>query len=156
MNIRMIEPADLSGIVKLMRNFAEFENLGEYCDITEEKLKTVMFNSGAFVEGVGAEDGGSLIGYAFFYPHFSSFRGQPGFYLEDIFVSDGSRGKGVGRLMLAKIAAIAIERGFERIDFMVLDWNTPAVDFYNNLGAERNDNERHFKISGEALTRLAG
>lgn len=145
----------MTGVVKLMRDFAEFEKLGEYCKITEEKLSKAMFGQGSFVEAIVAVENGSLIGYAIFYPHFASFRGQIGYYLEDIFIKDEFRGKGLGEFMLRTIAKIASDRGFERIDFQVLDWNTPAVNFYKKLGADRDESERHFKFTDAAFRSLA-
>lgn len=100
-------------------------------------------------------DGDTAIGYALFFPNFSSFRGQCGFYLDDIYVNAEYRGKGVGKLMLKQIARRAKDRGFERIDFLVLDWNTPASGFYQKLGAVRDSDERHFKFTDQAFERLA-
>lgn len=147
---------DLSGIVGLMRDFAEYEKLADYCEITEEKLAQAMFGDGAFVEGLAAYDDTDLIAYALFYPSFASFRGQRGFYLEDIFIDDRYRGQGIGEAMLKEIAREAKTRGYERIDFQVLNWNAPAINFYENRGAVSNSDESHFKFAGEAFERLAG
>ncbi|HMJ09079.1 MAG TPA: GNAT family N-acetyltransferase [Pyrinomonadaceae bacterium] len=155
MEIRKITPDDLPGVISLMRSFAEFEDLGDYCEITEERLNDAVFGNGAFVEAAVADEGGNLAGYAIFYPHFASFRGQKGFYLEDIFVEAGQRGRGIGILLLKFIAKAGDERGFERIDFQVLDWNTAAIDFYKKLGADRDDSERHFKFTDAAFKLLA-
>lgn len=157
MNLR-IEIAKLenvAGIVRLMRDFAEYEKLGEYCEITEDKLAAAMFHDEAYVEGIVAFDGEHLIAYALFYKSFASFRGQRGYYLEDIFIDDGYRGMGVGETMLKKIARIAKSNGFARIDFQVLDWNAPAISFYEKLGAVGNQDESHFKFSDEAFDSLA-
>ena len=102
-----------------------------------------------------AFDGETAIGYAVFYPNFSTFRGQRGIYLEDIYITKIARGKGVGEMMLRHIAKLGKERGFERIDFLVLEWNTPAVQFYKKLGAVRDEEERHFKFTDEAFQKLA-
>jgi len=102
-----------------------------------------------------AIDGENRVGYALFYPNFSSFRGERGLHLDDIYIRDEYRGTGVGETMLRDIAHIAASRGFERIDFQVLDWNTAAVKFYKKLGAVSNDEETHFKFAGEAFTALA-
>ncbi len=90
-----------------------------------------------------------------FYPNFSSFRGERGIYLEDIYIKPEFRGAGAGKLLLSEVARIAAERGFERMDFQVLDWNTPAIEFYKRLGAVCNADETHFKFSGEAFAALA-
>jgi GNAT superfamily N-acetyltransferase len=156
MEIRPIKPDDVAGVVRLMRAFAEFEKLLEYCEVTVEKLEKVLFGPGSFVESlVALDDGGELIAYSIFYPHFASFRGQTGYYLEDIFIDDRFRGKGLGETMLRTIAGIAATRGFDRIDFQVLDWNTSAVNFYLKLGAVRDDSERHFKFTDAAFRALA-
>ena len=144
------------GIVGLMRDFAEYEKLSQYCDITEEKLAAAMFFDDAYVEGVVAFEDTRLIAYALFYKSFASFRGQRGYYLEDIFIDSKYRGIGVGEAMLKKIAHIAKSNGAERIDFQVLDWNAPAISFYEKLGAVSNRDESHFKFSDEAFERLAG
>jgi GNAT superfamily N-acetyltransferase len=156
MEIRSIKPDDVEGVVRLMRAFAEFENLLDYCEITAEKLEKVLFGPGSFVESLVAfDDDGKLIAYSIFYPHFASFRGQTGYYLEDIFIDDSFRGQGLGEALLRTIANIASKRGFDRIDFQVLDWNTSAVNFYLKLGALRDDSERHFKFTDDAFKALA-
>ena len=145
---------DVPQIVELMREFAEFENLSADCEITAEKLAAAMFGENSFVECLTAKSGEILIGYAIFYPHFSSFRGQRGFYLEDIYIREEFRGLRIGEKMLGQIALNGKARGFERIDFQVLEWNAPAVGFYKKLGAAVNEDERHFKFDGAAFENL--
>ncbi len=142
-------------IIALMREFAEYEKLLEYLEVTEERLEIALFGDGKVAEAIIALDGETVIGYAVFFPYFATFRGQRGIYLEDIFITKRVRGRGVGEMMLKYIAKIAKQRGFERIDFQVLEWNAPAIGFYERLGAERNDDERHFKFSDEAFQNLA-
>jgi ribosomal protein S18 acetylase RimI-like enzyme len=154
LSIHQIRPGDIEDVIALLREFAAFENLSDYCEITDEKLQAAMFGDKPVVEGLITFDGDTPIGYAFFYPNFSSFRGQPGFYLEDIYIKAKYRGKGVGEKMLRETARIAASRGYERIDFLVLDWNTPAIKFYEKLGATRDDDERHFKFDGQAFRML--
>ena len=137
-----------------MRDFAEFEDLGDYCEITEQRLHDVMFGDEAFVEGLVAFHENEPIAYAMFYPYFASFRGQCGYYLEDIFIAEEFRRNGLGEAMVRIIARLAKQRGFERIDFQVLEWNAPAVKFYEKLGAIRDDSERHFKFIDKAFTFL--
>lgn len=155
MNIRKIEPDDLAAVVGLMREFAAYEHLEDYLEVTVEKLEAAMFAAGSYVQGLIAQDNGRSVGYALFYPNFSSFRGQKGLYLEDIYISDECRGTGLGKEIIREICRTAATQGAERIDFMVLDWNTSAIDFYFHLGAVRNDEERHFKFSDEAFRELA-
>jgi ribosomal protein S18 acetylase RimI-like enzyme len=155
MEIRSIRIGDIPGVVKLMRDFAAFEDLADYCEISEKKLEEVLFGPRSFVESLVSVELDKAVGYCIFYQHFASFRGQSGFYLEDIFIEDGFRGRGLGEAMIRRIAKIAGERGLERIDFQVLDWNESAVNFYFKLGAERDDSERHFKFTDEAFRSLA-
>ena len=151
LSIRTVTPDDLPAVVELIREFAAFENLSDWCAVTEERLRAAMFGETAVAEGLVASDGEGPIGYAIFYPNFASFRGQQGLYLEDIYVNNAYRGRGVGEAMIRELARIAAARGYERIDFLVLDWNTPAVNFYKKLGAVRDEDERHFKFTDEAF-----
>ena len=152
--IRKSTPDEVPAIVRLMRDFAEYENLAEYCEITEERLLDVMFGDEAFVEGLVAFHEQEPVAYAMFYPYFASFRGQCGYYLEDIFIAEEFRRNGLGEAMVRIIARLAKQRGFERIDFQVLEWNTPAVKFYEKLGAIRDDSERHFKFIDDSFRTL--
>ena len=152
--IRKSTPSEVPTIVRLMRDFAEFEDLGDYCEITDDRLFDVMFGEDAFVEGLVAFHDGEAVAYALFYPYFASFRGQCGFYLEDIFIAEDFRRNGLGEAMVRIIARLAKKRGFERIDFQVLEWNTPAVKFYEKLGAIRDDSERHFKFIDNSFQTL--
>jgi len=153
--IRPIQPADIPSVLTLLREFAAFEYLEDYCTVTEDRLSSAMFGDNSVVEGLIAVDGDRAIGYALYYPNFSSFRGERGVHLDDIYVSAEYRGKGIGESMLREIARVAASRGFERIDFHVLDWNTPALGFYKKLGAVSNEEETHFKFSGDAFVSLA-
>lgn len=155
MIIRKIKPEDLASVVALLHEFAAFEDLSQYCEVTEERLQAAMFGDGAAVEGLIALDGERAVGYALFFPNFSSFRGQRGLYLEDLYINAEYRGSGLGKSMLREIARIAASKGCERIDFLVLDWNTTAIKFYESLGAIRDNDERHFKFTDEAFVKLA-
>lgn len=152
--IRKSTPDEVPAIVRLMREFAEYENLGDYCEITEARLFEVMFGENAFVEGLVAFHADDPVAYAMFYPYFASFRGQCGYYLEDIFVAEDFRRNGLGEAMVRIVAKLAQQRGFERIDFQVLEWNAPAVKFYEKLGAIRDDSERHFKFIDNSFNSL--
>jgi GNAT superfamily N-acetyltransferase len=155
MNIMLANSAHVPSIIALMRDFAEYEKLLKYFEITERKLSHVLFGRDPFVHCLVVEDAGYTVAYAIFYPNFATFRGQLGMYLEDIYVSPDHRGRGIGEAMLREIAKIAKGRGCERIDFQVLDWNKPAIDFYLRLGAVRDDSERHFKFTDKAFADLA-
>ena len=156
LEIRDAQPDDMARVLEMMQDFADLVGLRQYLTISEERLDEAVFGPQAFVEMLVAVRQGSVEGYAMFYPHFSSFRGERGYYLEDIYVDENSRRAGVGLELLSAIARRAAGRGFERIDFQVLTSNTPAIRFYERLGAVSNDDDRHFKISGEAFARLAG
>jgi ribosomal protein S18 acetylase RimI-like enzyme len=153
--IRNVTEHDLADIVRLLRDFAEYENLAEYCEVTEQRLHDAIFGENGFVEGLIALDDATPVAYALFYPNFSSFRGERGLYLEDIYITADYRRLNLGEKMLREIARIARSRGLTRIDFLVLDWNTPAVNFYLKHGAEHNEGENHFKFAGEAFDRLS-
>ena len=155
LTIRKTTRDDVGAVNGLLQDFAKFENLEQFCEITEDKLVDAMFGKDAFVEGIIAYDGEKAVAYAVFYPNFASFRGQKGLYLEDIYIDAEYRGKGIGDAMLKEIAKIAKSRGFERIDFQVLDWNTPAIRFYEKHGAVRDEDERHYKFTDKAFETLA-
>jgi GNAT superfamily N-acetyltransferase len=156
MQIRKIERGDLAEVIRLMRDFAEFEKLLDGFETTEDRMNAAMFGTDAFVHGLVAEDGDKIVAYALFYPNYLSFRGQRGFWLEDLYVSSDHRRSGLGEKMLKEIAKAAASRGFERIDFVVLDWNSNAIGFYTKLGAVRDPSESHFKFTDNAFLDLAG
>ncbi len=153
--IKAIEHADLDEVLSLIREFALFEDLSDVCEVTSERLEAAMFGPGAVTEGLIARINGNAVGYALFFPNFSSFRGQRGLYLDDIFVRNEHRGSGVGETLIKEMARIAVARGFERIDFLVLDWNKPAQRFYEKLGAVVDPEERHYKFTDAAFKKLA-
>lgn len=146
---------DLPEVLRLLSEFAAYENLSEYCTATEGRFAAALFEKGSVAEGLVCESSDTLVGYAIFYPRFTTFRGELGFYLEDIYISQEYRGGGLGKMLLAEIAKRAAARGFERIDFQVMNRNTPAINFYRSLGAESNDGETHFKFAGGAFQALA-
>ena len=153
--IRKTTEEDLAEVVGLIRDFAEYENLSEYFEVTEERLGAAMFGPAGFVEGLIATEGLKPVAFAIYYPSFSSFRGERGLYLEDIYIVAEYRRLNLGEKMLREIACLAGSRGMTRIDFQVLDWNTPARSFYFKHGAECSGDTRHFKFAGEAFARLA-
>ena len=155
LKIKKAGEADIPAILSLLREFAEYESLLDYLEVTEERLRIALFDEGAVAEAIIAVIDERPVGYAVFYPNFATFRGQRGLYLEDIYIQPAHRRGGTGEKMLRHIARLAKERGFERIDFMVLDWNTPAINFYKKLGAEIDQSERHFKFTDDAFDNLA-
>jgi ribosomal protein S18 acetylase RimI-like enzyme len=155
LNIRSATPEHIPAILALLHEFAEFENLLDYLEVNEERLQAALFSEGAVAEAIIASVDEQVIGYAIFFPNFATFRGQRGLYLEDIYIQPAHRRGGTGEKMLRHICRLAKERGLERMDFLVLDWNTPAVNFYQKLGAEIDQSERHFKFVDEAFRELA-
>jgi len=153
--IRKMVESDLPAVFDLMTEFAEFEQLSAYLEIKQSSFVGVMFGPNAFVEGLIAISDSLASGYAIFYPCFATFRSLPGMFLEDLFVSENARGRGIGDLLLRKVAEIAREQGLERIDLHVLEWNTHAIEFYKKRGAEVDSDDRHLRFVDEAFARLA-
>jgi len=145
----------IPSIIALMREFAGYENLLEYLEITEEKLYEALFGENGFVECLVATSEDQLIAYALYFLNFSSFRGQVGVYLEDIYITENFRKFRLGELMLKQIARAGKENGAVRMDFQVLDWNAPAINFYKKHGAVMDESERHFKFTDEAFQKLS-
>ena len=146
---------DIPQIIEMIREFAVFENLSEFCEVMEESLADAMFGETSRVEGLIAFAAEKPVGYALFYENFASFRGQRGFYLEDLYVKPEFRGLNVGKAFLKQLAEIAESRKLRRIDFLVLDWNKTAIRFYEKIGAEADESERHFRFVGEAFENLS-
>ena len=139
----------------LIRELAHYENLEAHAVATPEDLHRHLFGPRPFAEAIIVEIGGEAVGYALFYHTFSSFRGQPGLYLEDVFVRTEYRGRGAGKAMLAHVAKLAVERGCGRLEWVVLDWNEPSIGFYRSLGAMPMDEWTGYRIVDAPLVRLA-
>ena len=119
-------------------------------------MRRTLFGNPRFAEVIFASVDGVEVGFALFFHNYSTFRGQPGIYLEDLFVDPQMRGRGVGKALLAHLARLAKERGCGRLEWAVLDWNTPSIEFYKSLGAVPLDDWITFRLIGEALEKLAG
>jgi GNAT superfamily N-acetyltransferase len=143
---------DLSVIFRLIQELGEYEKLPVVA--TEDLLRESLFRKRA-AEVVIGYAGDEPAGYALFFQTFSTFLGVPGMYLEDIFVRPGFRRYGLGRMLLARLAQIAVERGYGRVEWTVLDWNTPSIEFYKVLGAKPMDEWTLFRLTGESLRRLS-
>ena len=155
LSLRPATIADVALILSFIRDLAEYERLAHEVVATEELLRETLFGERPGAEVVIAELDGVPVGFALFFHNFSTFLGRPGLYLEDLFVRPAARGHGVGRALLARLAAIAVERGCGRFEWAVLDWNEPAIGFYRNLGAVPLDDWTVQRVTGEALHRLA-
>ncbi len=154
--VREARKADVPAIVILIREFAEFEKLSDWCEVTEDDLREAIFGKQNFVRSLVAMDGDRYVGYALFYPIFKSFRGERSVFLEDLYVTPDLRGNGLGLVMLREVAKYAQEQGFARLDWQTLKWNAAAINFYNNLGAEADDENFDFRLRGAAFIRLIG
>ncbi|HEX5724623.1 MAG TPA: GNAT family N-acetyltransferase [Longimicrobiaceae bacterium] len=153
--IRPATEADTPLVLRFIRELAEYERLAHEVRATEEELRRTLFGPRPAAEVVIAEAGDEPVGFALFFPNYSTFLGQPGIYLEDLYVRPEARGRGTGRALLAHLAQLARERGCGRLDWAVLDWNEPAIRFYRALGARALDDWTTFRLTGEALDRLA-
>lgn len=153
--LREAGPADLPEVLRLVRALAEYERLSHRAVATEEDFRALLFGPAPLLHAVLAEIGGRVVGGALWYNNVSTFTGRPGIHLEDIFVEPAHRGLGIGRAFFRHLARIAVARGWARLDWQVLDWNAPAIKFYEGLGAEALDDWRGRRVSGDALARLA-
>lgn len=156
LSIRSGELADVPVIAELIRGLARFEKLEHEVTMTEEKLTDRLFGERIYAETLIAEDDGLPVGFALFFHNFSTFLAQPGIYLEDLFVVPEQRSRGIGRLLLERLAKLAVDRGCGRLEWAVLDWNTDAIAFYKRLGARPNGDWTVYRLTGDALQALAG
>jgi len=154
-SIRAAELRDVTAIVSLIRELAEFENLTHLLQVTPEKLRPHLFGERAVVEALVAESAGEVVGFAVFFTNFSTFLAQPGLYLEDLYVQPRQRGRGVGEALLSRVGRIAVERDYGRFEWSVLDWNSNAIRFYEKMGATVMPDWRICRVTGEALQRFA-
>lgn len=154
--IRPAVAPDLDLIIGFIRELAEYERLSGEVRLDREALATHLFGGAPKAEVLIAESDGSPVGFALFFHNFSTFEGRPGIYLEDLFVAPEARGTGAGKALLAALAALALERGCARLEWSVLDWNTPAIEFYRALGATPMDEWTVNRVEGTALRALAG
>lgn len=149
--LRPAELRDVPAIVDLIAELAEFEQLSHLLELTPQNLQHHMFGERPVVEGLVGELDGELAGYALFFTNFSTFLGKPGLYLEDLYVRPAHRGSGLGKQMLSRVAAIAVERDYGRFEWSVLDWNENAIRFYEKMGATVMPDWRICRLTGEAL-----
>ncbi len=154
-SIRSAVPADLPLIAQFIRDLADYEKLAHEVRFDEAKLGEKLFGPRPYAEVVIGELGGEPQGFALFFHNFSTFEGRPGLYLEDLFVRPAARGSGLGKALLAHLAQLCIDRDCARLEWSVLDWNTPAIGFYQSLGAKLMDEWTVMRVDGDALTDLA-
>ncbi len=154
--IRPCVASDADVLATLVRELADFEKLPDLARATSDDFRSHLFGPRPVAEALLAEVGGEGVGFALFFPTFSTFRGQPGLYLEDLFVRPGDRGRGIGKALIASVARRAVERGCGRLEWAVLNWNAPAIAFYQAAGAMPLDDWTGYRIADEPLVSLAG
>ncbi|MCZ4607638.1 GNAT family N-acetyltransferase [Streptomyces sp. Lzd4kr] len=154
--IRPATPADIPALHALIRELAEYEKALEEAKATEEQLHEALFGDRpAAYAHIAADDAtGETVGCAVWFLNFSTWRGVHGIYLEDLYVRPTARGAGHGKALLAELARICVERGYQRLEWSVLNWNTPSIAFYDSLGARPQDEWTVYRLTDEALTKL--
>jgi GNAT superfamily N-acetyltransferase len=155
LSIRSASATDIPLIAQFIRDLAEYERLAHEVRFDEAVLETKLFGPRPYAEVLIGEIDGAPQGFALFFHNFSTFEGKPGVYLEDLFVRPEARGAGLGKALLKKLAAIAGERDCARLEWSVLDWNEPAIQFYKALGAKPMDEWTIYRVDGTALAKLA-
>jgi GNAT superfamily N-acetyltransferase len=156
----MIRPAtsdDVPAILKLIHELADYEKAAHEVRATEEQLREVLFGeSPAVFAHIAESEHGEVVGFAMWFLNFSTWRGTHGIYLEDLYVRPGRRGSGYGRALLTELARICVERGYQRLEWSVLDWNEPSIGFYRSLGAMPLDEWTTYRLTDEPLRKLGG
>ena len=156
MPLRAARADDLDTIIELIRALAEYEREVDAVKLDRATLGEHLFGTRRYAEVILAEtEEGESAGFALFFHNFSTWEGQPGIYLEDLFVRPELRGHGFGKALLVELARVAVERGCARVEWSVLDWNEPSIAFYRALGARPMDEWTTFRVDGAALARLA-
>ncbi len=153
--LRTATETDVPDILALIEALADYERLRDACVATEELLRATLFGAAPKAEVIIAESDGVVAGFALFCSNYSTFLAQPGIWLEDLFVRPEFRGHGIGRSLLAHLARLAVERNCGRVEWAVLDWNTPSIGFYESLGARGMTEWTTFRLTGDAMHTLA-
>ena len=156
LNIRNVTHEDVPQLLAFIRELADYEKKRDKCLTTEDDLLRDGFGSDAKFRSLIAEWDGEAAGYAVFFYFYSTFQGRPALFLEDLYVPDRFRGKGIGKALLAAVAKLAIKENCFGMRWEVLDWNTPAIEFYKRLGADFLDERRAVALVGDALRKVAG
>jgi GNAT superfamily N-acetyltransferase len=155
MRISEATEQDVPIILDLIRQLAEYERLSDKMTATEDQLRKTLFGTRPAAEVLLAAVDGETVGFAVFFSNYSTFLAKPGIYLEDLFVKPHARGQGIGKALLARLAQLAVERDCGRVEWAVLDWNEPSIRFYESLGAVPMTDWTTFRLTGEALAKLA-
>jgi GNAT superfamily N-acetyltransferase len=156
MSVRPIRPDDVPAVVGLVRELAEYEKAAHEVRLTEQQLHDRLFGEAPALFGhVAIADDGEVAGMALWFLNFSTWRGTHGIYLEDLYVQPARRGTGLGKELLRTLAALCVERGYSRLEWSVLDWNTPSIEFYEKAGAVPMDEWTVFRLTDDALADFA-
>lgn len=153
--VRQATVNDAPVIVELIRALAAYERLSHEVIMTEEALRDTLFGPKPYAEVLLAQEDERVVGFALYFHNYSTFLAKPGIYLEDLFVRPESRGKGHGKALLVRLARIAVDRGCGRLEWAVLDWNQPAIEFYHSLGGQGQNEWTIFRVTGPSLRHLA-
>ena len=155
MSVRPVRPDDVPAVVALVRELAEYEKALHEARLTEEQLAGVLFGDAPALFGHVAVVEEQVVGVALWFLNFSTWRGTHGIYLEDLYVQPQHRGRGLGKELLRTLAAVCVERGYSRLEWSVLDWNAPSIEFYKAAGAVPMDGWTVFRLTDDALTEFA-
>ena len=153
--LRIAVENDVPVILNFIKALADYEKLSHEVAADENQLKKTLFGERKIAEVIIAEYKNQPAGFALFFHNYSTFLGKPGIYLEDLFVNPELRGKGIGKILLSYLGQLAIERDCGRIEWAVLDWNEPSINFYKNLGAKPMDEWTVFRVTGDGINNLA-
>jgi GNAT superfamily N-acetyltransferase len=154
--IRAAQPDDVPAIYRLIRALAEYERSLPSVTGTEDDLRDALFGAQPAVFAHVAEDAGEVVGFALWFLNYSTWTGQHGIYLEDLFVDESMRGSGYGKALLTELARVCVARGYQRLEWSVLKWNEPSIGFYRALGAVAMDEWDTYRLAGPALRALGG
>ena len=155
MSVRPAGPDDVPVLLELVRELAAYEREPDAVEASEDDLRRGLFEDGTCSAHVALDAAGQVVGFALWYPTFSTWTGRGGLWLEDLFVRPSARGTGLGRALLQALAALCVERGYRRFEWWVLDWNAPAIGFYRSLGAVPQEDWTTYRVHGPALHALA-
>jgi GNAT superfamily N-acetyltransferase len=154
MLIRAAEAGDVPTILAFINELAEYERLAHTVVATEESLRETLFGARRAAEVLIAEFGGQPVGFALFFTNYSTFIGRPGIYLEDLYVRPAARGRGAGKALFLQVATLAAQRQCGRLEWAVLDWNEPSIQFYKSMGAQAMNDWTTYRLTTEGLAAL--
>jgi GNAT superfamily N-acetyltransferase len=153
--VRVARESDVDRIHRLILDLATYERSADQVRSTPEQLRDALFGPQPAAYALVAEDAGEVVGFALYFRNFSTWEGVHGIYLEDLYVAPEHRGSGLGKALLVALAEIAVQRGYARLEWAVLDWNQPSIEFYRALGAVPMEDWTVYRLAGPALTRIA-